>query len=93
MPSSTLFEKMPPNPKTDWPTPSSPNIDFDAMRPTKKVMRQPPKNAMSSRASNGGRRDGSLMRRNSSEGTATAKTKVARASLTAFLNRPDRDSA
>ena len=88
-PSSTLLAKMPPSANTDCCTPFRPNSHRPISRPRAKTTRQPPKKAISSRASTGGSFEKSLISENSSAGTATAKTNFASASLTAFGQRPD----
>ncbi len=93
MPSSTVFEKIVPTPKIDCDAPSIPNAFAATTRATTNVATQPPKYASSRRASTGGRREKSLIRRNSSAGIATANTKRVSASDPAFGQRPQRDSA
>jgi hypothetical protein len=92
-PSSRLFAKMPPTPKTDCSTPSILNNREAITRPIRNTRRQPPKYAMSNRASTGGRREKSLISRNSTAGMATAKTNRVSASETLFGQPNQRTSA
>ena len=79
-PSMTLFENTPPSPNTDCAVPSMPKAFQAISRPMKKTIRQPPKKAMSRRASTGGSLEKSLIRRNIIAGMATEKTKRERLS-------------
>ena len=80
MPSNTPLEKMVPMPKSDCCAPSMENARAATTRATTYVTAQPPKYAMSTRASTGGSRGNSLIRRNNSAGIATENTKRVRAS-------------
>ncbi len=61
-PSSTLLAKIPPIANTDCDTPSSRNTVAAITRPTANTIRQPPKYAISSRASTAGRLEKSAIR-------------------------------
>jgi hypothetical protein len=87
-PSSTLFENTPPSAKTDCATPSSRNANAPINLPSTKTIRQPPKKAISRRASTRGNCDRSLIKRNSSAGSATPNTKRPSASLTGLVQPP-----
>ena len=81
-PSMRLLENTPPSANTDCDTPSSAKTFHAIRRPMPKTIRQPPKNAISRRASTGGRLEKSLNSRNKVAGSATEKTKRVRLSET-----------
>ena len=93
MPSSTMLAKMPPMANTDCAAPSRRNSVAAITRPNVKTTTQPPKYAISRRASTGGSREKSLIRRNRNAGMATEKTKRVSASDAVRGQRPQCDSA
>ena len=93
-PSSRLFAKMPPTPKTDCSTPSILNTRDAMTRPTRNTSEAAAEvRDAASRASTGGRREKSLISRNSTAGMATAKTNRVSASETLFGQPNQRTSA